>query len=113
MQIKQNKVFTTESNLMPAFNPKTKPVGKVLKSLEKETNRLFSTFSIPFLSEKSGIPQSTLGSHKCRKKLSPPAVIKLCEVKEVKQEGFTERGLRPDLAEPIDYWANDRDRMMY
>jgi hypothetical protein len=113
MQIKQNKVFTTESNLMPAFNPKTNPEGQLLDKLTKETDRLFSTFSIPFLSEQTGIPQSTLGSHKCRQKLSPPAVIKICKIKEVKAEGFTERGLRPDLAEPIDYWANDRKRMMY
>jgi len=98
---------------MPAFNPKTKPSGLVLEAIEAETDRLFSTFSIDFLNKKTGISKSTLGSHKCRQKLSPPAVIAICKIKDVKSEGFTESGLRPDLAAPINYWKNDRERMNY
>ena len=98
---------------MPAFNPKTKPTGELLRALQNETDRLFSTFSIDFLNKKTGISKSTLGSHKCRQKLSPPAVIAICKIKDVKSEGFTEAGLRPDLAAPINYWKNDRERMNY
>ena len=98
---------------MPAFNPKTKPTGCILRNMQAETDRLFNTFSIDFLSKKTGISKSTLGSHKCRQKLSPPAVIKICKIKDVKEEGFTEAGLRPDLESPINYWKNDRARMAY
>jgi hypothetical protein len=98
---------------MPAFNPKTKPSGEVLQKIKDETDRLFNTFSINFLSEKTDISASTLGSHKCRQKLSPPAVIKICKIKDVKAAGFTEEGLRPDLAEPINYWKLDKKRMAY
>lgn len=98
---------------MPAFNPKTKPSGEIWEKIINETSRLFSIFPIQYLSAETGIPESTLGSHKCRQKISPPAVIKICEIKEVSRAGFTERSLRPDLAEPFDYWSNDRERMKY
>lgn len=98
---------------MPAFNPKTKPTGAILEQLESETARLFTLFSIGYLSQKTGISASTLGSHKCRKKISPPAVIKICKIRDVKAQGFTEEGLRPDLSAPINYWKNDRKRMAY
>ena len=82
---------------MARSNVCSKPSASMRAKIERNTKSLFKNFSVRFLHDKSGVEIGTIKVQKCRLKISQEAAIKFCNIKEVKEAGFTKEILRPDL----------------
>jgi hypothetical protein len=81
------------------------------KKINTQTDKLFKAFSPSFLSLKTGIKMATVCCHSCRRKASPEAAIKYCDVPEVKKAGFKKEILRPDIPTWLWDFHADIDRV--
>jgi len=75
----------------------TKPSEDIQNIINEAHALFFKNFSCRFLSDKSGIPYTSVCSQKTRSKISGEAASEYCKIKEVKKIGFTKEMLRPDI----------------
>jgi len=88
---------------MARMKPETNPTDAQLVEMVGQLDRLIGIFSVPGIVALTGVTSATVNQWKKRGRIGAQAAHEICQIKEIKNHGFTRESMRPDVG----FWYID------